>query len=402
MKIKDVITETGLTDRAIRLYIANDLVAPSCSENYAGRKNIDFTNEDVDALKNIATLRKAGFSIAQIKVLLSDTEKISDIIKLMISEQEEKAKTSSEVAERLKGILNKDDITIETICDALNNFTANKAVPEEDTEPSLINRIMRIAFPAFGILCIIYNLPSIISLLSPEFRDLSTYLYPKYESFTFIYLLIPIMPIVLSLHFIFSYNYKKYINKKAKKIKAVTSVVLSVILLIHSVGMNIMTPAFHMYGEEALLVSKTNNIDNYMICDDKKAEITIAEFLPETLPEYTSADYNYFYKDPKISHEPPMTIVYLDLWLNDAVFEEMVNQYKNFKPADSVCEPISQEFASWTILFYREDYEEAPSNYTPVFAYNDFYKRIRFICHYGHTSLKGASRKESLIEAYKW
>ncbi len=402
MKIKDVITETNLTDRAIRLYIENGLVAPSCSENYAGRKNIDFTEEDVECLKNIATLRKAGFSIADIKELFSDTEKAPDIVRLMISDQEEKAKTSSEVAERLKGVLEKDEITVATICDALNNFTADKAVPEEDTELSLINRIMQIAFPSFGILLIIFNLPSVISLLSPEFRDLSTYLYPKYESFTFIYLLVPIIPIVLSLHFIFSYNSKKYINKKAKKIKAITSVILSVILLIYSVGMNIMTPAFHMYGEEAFLISKTTNIDNYMIFDDKKAETALAEFLPKSLPEYESAEYSYFYKDPKISHEPPQTIVYLHLWLSDADYEELVKQYETFRPADSVKEPETQNFADWSIVFYRDEYEYAPSNYTPVFAYNDFYKCVRFICNYGSTSLKGAPRKDNLVSSYEW
>ena len=42
-----------LTDRAIRLYIENGLVSPSCSENYAGRKNIEFSEEDIEALKNI-------------------------------------------------------------------------------------------------------------------------------------------------------------------------------------------------------------------------------------------------------------------------------------------------------------------------------------------------------------
>ena len=69
MKMKDVITETGLTDRAIRLYIENSLVSPSCNENYAGRRNIEFSADDVEALKNVATLRKAGFSINEIKLL---------------------------------------------------------------------------------------------------------------------------------------------------------------------------------------------------------------------------------------------------------------------------------------------------------------------------------------------
>ena len=64
MKIKDVIEQTGLTDKAIRLYISNGLVAPSIEENYSGRKSIDFSEENVERLKNVALLRKAGFSIA--------------------------------------------------------------------------------------------------------------------------------------------------------------------------------------------------------------------------------------------------------------------------------------------------------------------------------------------------
>ena len=51
MKIKQVIAETGLTDRAIRLYIENDLVKPECDENYNGRKSIDFSETDVANFK---------------------------------------------------------------------------------------------------------------------------------------------------------------------------------------------------------------------------------------------------------------------------------------------------------------------------------------------------------------
>lgn len=67
MKIKEVIKETGLTDRAIRLYMDNDLIKPRCDENYSGRKSIDFSQNDVEQLKNIATLRKADFSIQEIR-----------------------------------------------------------------------------------------------------------------------------------------------------------------------------------------------------------------------------------------------------------------------------------------------------------------------------------------------
>ena len=63
MKIKEVIKKTELTDKAIRLYIDNGLVAPSIDESYSGRKSIDFSDDDVERLSNIALLRKAGFSI---------------------------------------------------------------------------------------------------------------------------------------------------------------------------------------------------------------------------------------------------------------------------------------------------------------------------------------------------
>ena len=42
MKIKEVIEKTGLTDRAVRLYIDEGLTSPSIEESYNGRKSIDF------------------------------------------------------------------------------------------------------------------------------------------------------------------------------------------------------------------------------------------------------------------------------------------------------------------------------------------------------------------------
>ena len=71
MKVKDVLERTGLTDRAVRLYIANGLVAPECSRSYTGRNNYEFSEADVEVLKRIALLRKADFSIEQIKALQS-------------------------------------------------------------------------------------------------------------------------------------------------------------------------------------------------------------------------------------------------------------------------------------------------------------------------------------------
>ena len=85
MKMKDVLEQTGLTDRAVRLYIDNGLVTPNIEESYSGRKNINFSTEDVDRLRNIALLRKVGFSIPDIKVISDGGENaktITDMIKI--------------------------------------------------------------------------------------------------------------------------------------------------------------------------------------------------------------------------------------------------------------------------------------------------------------------------------
>ncbi len=57
MQIKEVTARTGLTDRAIRLYIENGLVRPRQEFNYAGRRSISFDEEDVRTLEAVATLR---------------------------------------------------------------------------------------------------------------------------------------------------------------------------------------------------------------------------------------------------------------------------------------------------------------------------------------------------------
>ncbi len=67
MKIKTVCDMTGLTDRAVRYYIEEQLISPEYTENYLGRKSFDFTESDVQQLKDISVLRKFGFSIAEIK-----------------------------------------------------------------------------------------------------------------------------------------------------------------------------------------------------------------------------------------------------------------------------------------------------------------------------------------------
>ena len=80
MKIKTVCELTGLTARTIRVYIDEQLIAPKFTENYLGRRSFEFSEDDVVALKNIAILRKYGFSIDEIRKILLDAQNSIEVI----------------------------------------------------------------------------------------------------------------------------------------------------------------------------------------------------------------------------------------------------------------------------------------------------------------------------------
>lgn len=78
MKIKDVSQQTGLTKKTIRFYEVQGLLFPEkISQN--GREYRTYSEENVQQLLNIATLRKARFSIDEIRRIQENPEDIPSI-----------------------------------------------------------------------------------------------------------------------------------------------------------------------------------------------------------------------------------------------------------------------------------------------------------------------------------
>ncbi len=65
MKIKEVCERTNLTERTVRFYMQKGLISPH-GEWRNGREYSDFSEEDVEMLRAIATLRELSFSIDDI------------------------------------------------------------------------------------------------------------------------------------------------------------------------------------------------------------------------------------------------------------------------------------------------------------------------------------------------
>ena len=89
MKIKEVSSKTGLTQKAIRLYMENGLVHPHTEEGLY-KNSYTFTEDNIRELEEVAVLRKAGFSIFEISLMREMPEKLPEILekKMMSIEME--------------------------------------------------------------------------------------------------------------------------------------------------------------------------------------------------------------------------------------------------------------------------------------------------------------------------
>jgi len=133
MKMKKVCEQTGLTDRAVRLYIESGLLSPSEEQGYSGRRSLQFSEADVEMLKTVAVLRKADFSIADIREMKEFPEKIPVIT------ETHKKKLSGEIEnkKRILHTLEKYDFSPAFDCfrlaKILDGSASSNVLPKEDS-----------------------------------------------------------------------------------------------------------------------------------------------------------------------------------------------------------------------------------------------------------------------------
>lgn len=144
--MKEVCQRTGLTDRTVRLYISYGLVFPNYSENYTGRKNYTFSEEDTDRLQQVAQLRRYGFSISGIKEILERTRPIPEILHEHIEGLKEQIEKENAILSVLEKTANADrDIQdADTLCRLLEQGGHSEPdVPDADRQPPFMSRFDR-------------------------------------------------------------------------------------------------------------------------------------------------------------------------------------------------------------------------------------------------------------------
>ncbi len=378
MKMKEVIEKTGLTDRAIRLYIDEGLAIPSIEESYSGRKSIDFSEIDVKRLKNIALLRKAGFSIADIKSIVDDKTTAKDIVEKFIEQTENNIAHETEIVEKLKGISFDENVTIETICNSLSATVEEKEIPKEDLKSIFWKKAENNPYKLAAIIGLIftgvvYILTFLLWLIGHKHIALAEDWYICVLACFSGWL---VLDALCALLLLFNRDKSKKRSKKSRRI-------VSAILTVLSWGVGVI--AFYISLLSPILspfYSLTTDIRDYMVLDSWVEDSygdEIRAFFPEEVPECALESSDEVY-----ASIPFTTRYYYKQTYNFDQFADIVAEWKldaqEFEKAKTKATEnmkYTEKKGDWVLVYYRDESDYYPDKY--IFAYNDKQRKVRYI-----------------------
>lgn len=400
LKIKEVIEKTELTDRAIRLYMENGLIDPYCKEAYNGRKNIDFSEEDVEQLKNIALLRKAGFSIAEIKELQYGGESAKIAFTEFIEKTKENIEKNKTVLHLLESLENSEYISVKKICERLSVETIFEDVPEEDLKPSRGELAEKIIYYIVGIVGLIWSVLNVILIIGyykAEFIYATFYEFEPEEA-----LLIPIrmffvIQLLLSLLIII-------LNKKPKKLvinERGKRIILKIVICLWLLSWFALPFSAAMISLAPPVYSYTENPQNYLVLDEyvRMYGNDIYTLFPANIPRSVISEDSSWYPPDSF----PETTKYYYKYENmiDQSFdivaewklpkEEYVTTKEAILDKDGI--KAQKQKGDWKCIYFEDcenDDTIKHSFYFLVFAYNDKTNTVRYISSYCLDAANGA------------
>ena len=135
MKISEVSRRTGLTKRAIRYYFLKEgLISPQLYEK-SGREFRDYSEADLRLLEAIAGLRRAGFSINQIRTVISNPEQIPQLWRAYIAALKELGARLALLLETAKQVDESKLTDLFAMSEALAPATRDMPLPNPERGP---------------------------------------------------------------------------------------------------------------------------------------------------------------------------------------------------------------------------------------------------------------------------
>lgn len=390
MKIKEVIEQTGLTDRAIRLYISNGLIEPVSQRSYTGRNSYEFTEDDIRQLKRIALLRKADFSLEQIRILQQGGEPVRQMLAEYFTEKQEQLNRNQKILAALQTLHPESIPSIDAVCEAIQEGFQTEPMPKGDLKPTLKERletwcVRLLTVPVllfFGLMLIGMKLDYEEEFLFPKpGRSLLNYIGIAYV----------LIPIILMGVVLFLYRRPVYTEEKHSS-RRLTAVVMF-LLTIFSAG--------NPYGTAALMLfptvySETDNPSHYLQLGryERMYADTLYALFPANIPRSAVAEGSSWYPPDKF---PDTTQYYyfhandvdpnFDLFaqwvLPDDEFKQETDRFETGRGTEIV---YREQKGEWICLYFtdfkEENIQSYRSYYFVIFAYNEEENMVRYMASY--------------------
>ena len=134
MKIREVCRLTGLTERTIRFYEEEGLIQPA-SYTLNGRDYREYTQRDAEELRIYAGLRRAEFSLAEIRRMKETPDEIPAIVHEVRERLRQAGKNQRRTLQALDALEDADLWSVRALAGRLASAANRLPLPEQDVAP---------------------------------------------------------------------------------------------------------------------------------------------------------------------------------------------------------------------------------------------------------------------------
>lgn len=133
MKMKEILEKSGLTERAVRLYVQRGLLTPKTSWKN-GRDYLEFSCADLQRLKEIGLLRRMGFSLEQIAQMIRVPQQIPGLLQVHLRQLRESSREVTRAAELLEPLQESVYSSLSEFVQRLSQAQFQKELPIRELE----------------------------------------------------------------------------------------------------------------------------------------------------------------------------------------------------------------------------------------------------------------------------
>lgn len=365
MKIKQICELTGLTDRAVRFYIEEGLASPAYTENYLGRRSFDFTEEDAAHLTSIATLRKFGFTVEEIRRMIAAPQESRGIIGEVQARKETAVQQETENLAALARLEKDKAYTVAELAQALNEPVREVALPDEDRGHAWSKWLG--SFVTNAAMLLVALLPVLAVAEGIRF-GLQQYYYARFGGWQMIVILVALVPTIVMVIL-----WRRKRRGKGRTLTRWAAICLCLLYMPLSV--------FAGVGG-AVGYSVTTDIYDYRRFDPDclfNRDPFLQDLLPLWPGSYEGAEYLYQNKSAfDYTYD-----VYAEWTLPVSHFDGEVRRVQELF-AQRMPEHVTMTKGRWTVLMepdWYEPFQPVTNSYNSyIFAYDTESHRVRYSC----------------------